>query len=64
MQCPCGSETRNQVHQVKTMERALEWTGGYGAKLPITVDQDKCPACGRIHLVVYDKNGRKIEERG
>jgi hypothetical protein len=60
MQCPCGDETINQVHQVKTMAKALEWTKGVPAALPIKIDQDKCPACGRLDFKVFDRHGVRV----
>lgn len=61
MQCPCGESTINQVHEVKTMAKAMQWTKGTPADLPIKVDQDLCPACGRLEAMVLDVHGNRID---
>ena len=59
MQCKCGAETKIQQHQVKTMAAASEWFDEIEeAQLPILVDQDKCPGCGRIAYSISSEAAR------
>ncbi len=65
MLCPCGSETRNQQHEVRTKAKALEWFAEVkDGELPILVNQDKCPGCGRLAYSVYTSSRHKVYERG
>ena len=64
MQCPCGEETRMSSHLIKTIKKAREWHGETSTdNLPLTIEQDKCPACGRIHVEIYD-GATLLEWRG
>ena len=50
MQCPCGGSTYESQHEVKTLAKAREWNPDVKeSDLPITVYQEKCGACGRLH---------------
>ena len=58
MQCPCGDETRIGVHEVKTLSKAQEWCqAATEADLPIMVEQERCPACGRQQSTISNESG-------
>ena len=64
MQCPCGEETRAGSHQVKTLLKAQEWCQeATEADLPIMVEQERCPACGRQQTTITSESGL-FEKRG
>jgi NAD-dependent dihydropyrimidine dehydrogenase PreA subunit len=51
MNCKCGGNTVNAVHQVKTLKKAVEYQASLNQQdLPITVDKDTCPSCGRCEI--------------
>lgn len=62
MICNCGNETTDSTHTVKTLEKANEWGKGriVPSQLPVKVSQDKCGACGRLHVMVYDNQNRPV----
>lgn len=65
MQCSCGANTVNLVHEVKTLKKSREWCGGVMPKhMPIQVDRDQCPSCGRERLMVWDRLHSLILKRG
>jgi hypothetical protein len=52
MQCPCGAETHNLEHEVKSLKKAQEWAAHITkADLPIRVWRVACPACGREQVM-------------
>lgn len=54
MQCSCGEETKLASHEVKTLSKAIEWFSGIKEdQLPIVVEQDRCPACGRARRTIH-----------
>ena len=64
MLCPCGAETHNQIHEVKTIEKAKEWFPLIKSfQLPIKVDQEKCPSCKRMLRSIYF-DGKLIHRKG
>lgn len=66
MQCPCGRDTTPLSHRVKTLETALVWSEKVTeADLPVRIEQDRCPSCGRQRTRVFTDNPhRLIESRG
>lgn len=65
MQCKCGEETRIGTHEVKTLAGAMGWFDDvFDTDLPLTIEQDKCPACGRMHYEVYDCGGKLLKQQG
>jgi len=64
MMCPCGGETRTSTHEVLTLRKAREWSSVVTEKhLPVTIGVDRCPGCGRQHVVVQS-GGNRIEVKG
>lgn len=65
MQCPCGNETITAAHTVKTLAKAIEWYPLTDkSDLPITVDQEKCSACGRAYVQIINNINERIATRG
>ena len=51
MNCKCGGNTVNAVHQVKTLKQAKIYQPSLIQQdLPITVNRDSCPRCGRCEI--------------
>lgn len=64
MEDPKGGPLTEQTHQVKTMNKAIEWFPLVSCKdLPITVEQ-KVATNGRIHIKVFDRYGKLIHTKG
>ena len=64
MLCPRGSLCTESEHEVKTLAKARDWYEGVvEADLPITVQQFKA-ANGRRLLKIYNRENRKIHQRG
>jgi len=64
MECPRGSYCRESTHQVKTMDKALEWyPEALESHLPITVTS-QVASDGRRHVKVHDLNDNLIFTRG
>ena len=64
MQCNCGGETRESTHEVKTLGKAQEWDSTVTpGDLPIRVQQDRCPGCGRSRVTIY-RRGLILARRG
>lgn len=64
MICPKGSECRESVHEVRTLDKAREWFPGVTEdQLPLLVNQHKS-SDGRLYISVYSKDRRLIYKRG
>jgi len=64
MECPNGSECKESSHQVKTMNKAIEWfTGVKENDLPIVISQAKA-LNGRIRVLIYNANDELIYKKG
>lgn len=64
MQCPCGSETALSSHEVKTLAKATEWyLAASDDVLPITIERDICPGCGRERRTIT-KGGEILHREG
>lgn len=62
MQCSCGEETKSAKHEVKTLKKAQEWYPLVEeSNLPILVDQDFCPACGRAMATIEFASGTTVK---
>ena len=60
--CKCGQETISSRHKVTTLKKAVEWVDFTTQKdLPLEIDQNKCPGCGRINYKVYSSAGKTIK---
>jgi len=56
MQCPCGDTANLHQHEVKTIDKALEWyPDTQPSDLPIMVQYHKCSGCGRIRVLDIEK---------
>ena len=65
MMCPCGELTKECQHEVKTLAKAREWFGGVGkSDLPILVNRDICPSCGRQKHSGLTRSGSLLEGHG
>ena len=65
MNCPCGSQTAFFSHSVKRIEKAREWSARVeDGHLPVRIDRDCCPQCGRERAQIFSHNGKLIEVRG
>ena len=64
MECPRGSICTEGEHKVKTLTKAREWyEGAVEADLPITVQKFEANN-GRMMVKIYNKENRKIYQRG
>lgn len=64
MECPKGSTCTESSHEVKTLDKALEWYPGCDeTDLPIRIEQRK-GAGGRIFARIYNVNNHIIYKRG
>jgi ribosomal protein S27AE len=64
MQCTCGSELTSSSHEVKTIKKAQEWaTYAQEHDLPLRVEQDSCPRCGRNMWLARNKAGIMLEKK-
>ena len=53
MQCKCGGTMSESTHEVKTLKKAIEWCkDAKESDLPLTINQNKCGGCGRLHFQV------------
>ena len=51
MNCKCGGNTKNTAYEIKTLRTAREYQPSLIQQdLPITVDKDTCPSCGRCEI--------------
>ena len=54
MQCNCGKKTVPTTFQITTLDKAIEYNPLVEPEhLPITVDMDICPTCGRMKIKVF-----------
>ena len=64
MECPKGSACVDSTHEVKTINRAIDWYELVTeSDLPIKVIQNKS-GDGRVMIKVYNCKGTLIESRG
>ena len=64
MLCPRGSTCTEGEHQVKTLTKAREWYEGVvEADLPITVQKFEA-SNGRRLVKIYNRENKKIHQRG
>ena len=65
MMCPCGETTVERQHEVKTLAKAREWFSGVEkTDLPILVNRDLCPSCGREKNSGLTGSGEFLEGQG
>jgi len=65
MNCPCGAMTGFFSHTVKTLAKAQEWLAdATESDLPVRIDRDVCPSCGRERAQIFDRNNVLMEVRG
>lgn len=63
MECPRGSTCTESTHEVKTIDKALEWFDQcHESDLPITINTFKS-SNGRMRVKIYSKN-QLIYKRG
>lgn len=64
MECPRGSVCSESTHEVKTLDKALEWyPSALAIHLPITVNTHKAQG-GRLLIKVYSIDGLLLHKRG
>ncbi|PCJ26509.1 MAG: hypothetical protein COA94_05215 [Rickettsiales bacterium] len=63
MECNRGSVCKESDHQVKTLEKAVEWFYGVELEhLPIRVNQVTAHN-GRVQITIFDCDGVPIHKR-
>ena len=60
-----GGYCQESTHEVKTLQKAMEWTGELVErdKLPLRIEQRKTKH-GRLYIRIYDCCGKLIKTRG
>ena len=54
MQCNCGNKTEPNTYRIKSIDHAREWFPlAEPEHLPIRLELDICPACGRTRRKVF-----------
>ena len=65
MQCKCGGEMRDGTHEVKTLSGASEWFPEVvESDLPLSIYQNTCPGCTRLHFKVKNADGLILKTQG
>ena len=57
--CPCGGRIKQSSHILTTDKTFDQYKIDDSWTLPVDVVISRCQACGRVHIVVEDSDGKR-----